>query len=381
MALLAQQAADEGYDVTLIDSPARIVLDMIGHRSDIKGMIYDGKNRLMLHNSIVITQASYAFCLSSMLHLVRCDVRFWFMHPLNLPHMYLSSKLGYRLGWIFKSLFLKSYRRAIKANSASIYFQSHDTRHSVERFYDLALEENLTGLLFETRIVDVAEPGDLCSDSVEVCWLGRLDLGSKFLVVKKLLYDFSKSDCFNRIACFHVVGDGPAKRNLIKYADSLGISDKVFFHGHVPYEILPKLLKRFLVVFAHGTSVYEAVLCHLPVSVVDFYANSKQIDRMKYRLYSDDSDPTLGYQIDNDNDSRIGVGQSFDSLIGSFNSPADVVKVTTKQLEKYEASRQIGAERSRVLYSAPFSFTYRKQDKFLDVMFFSFRKLLLRLKK
>ena len=81
MALLAQQAADEGYDVTLIDSPARIVLDMIGHRSDIKGMIYDGKNRLMLHNSIVITQASYAFCLSSMLHLVRCDVRFWFMHP------------------------------------------------------------------------------------------------------------------------------------------------------------------------------------------------------------------------------------------------------------------------------------------------------------
>ena len=381
MALLAQQAADDGYHVTLIDSPARIVLDMIKHRSDITARIYDGKHRLKLTDSVVVMQASYAFSLSSMLNLVRCDVRFWFMHPLNLPHMYLSSRFGNLLGGIFRFLLARSYRRSISSNRHAMYFQSDDTRQSVERFYRVSLERNLTGLMSEMRAVQPGDPDELCSDPIEICWLGRLDLGSKLLVIEKLLYDFSESDHFNRIACFHIVGDGPAKRKLADYAESLGISDQVFFHGHVPYEILPKLLKRFLVVFAHGTSVYEAVLCHVPVSVVDFYSNFKQVSRIKYRLYSDDSDPTLGYLITGDNDPRIGVGRSFDSLISGLNSPIDVLKVSTKQLEKYEVSRKSGADRCRKLYSAPFSFDYRKQDKLLDVMFFSFRKLLLRLRK
>ena len=381
MALLALQAADDGHHVTLIDSPARIVLDMIKNRPDIKGLVYDGKHRLKLTDSVVVMQASYAFAHSSMLNLVRCDVRFWFMHPLNLPHMYLSSRFGNVLGGLFRFLLVSSYRGAISSNRHAMYFQSDDTRLSVERFYRVSLKRNLTGLLSEFRSVQSAEPDELCSDPIEICWLGRLEFGGKLLVIKKLLYDFSKSDYFNRIACFHIIGDGPANREIAEYTESLGISDQVFFHGHVPFEMLSELLKRFLVVFAHGTSVYEAVLCSVPVSVVDFYANFTQVSRMKYRLYSDDPDPTLGYLIAGDNDPRIGVGRSFDSLIRDLDSPIDVLNVSTKQLEKFEVSRKFGAEGCRELYSAPYQFSFGKQDKILDVMFFSFRKFLLRMKK
>ena len=46
MALLAQQAADEGHEVELIDSPVGVVSKMIQHRPDIKIKVYDGKKTI-----------------------------------------------------------------------------------------------------------------------------------------------------------------------------------------------------------------------------------------------------------------------------------------------------------------------------------------------
>ncbi|MBA6363564.1 hypothetical protein H4J42_07390, partial [Colwellia sp. BRX8-8] len=84
MALLACLAADDGHKVTLIDSKVGIVSQMLETRDDIDIVTEDGRNKIEVRDSILITQASYAFCLDSMLDIVDSDVRFWFMHQLNL---------------------------------------------------------------------------------------------------------------------------------------------------------------------------------------------------------------------------------------------------------------------------------------------------------
>jgi len=35
---------------------------------------------------------------------------------------------------------------------------------------------------------------------------------------------------------FHIYGEGPAKSSLIRLADSLGLGDRVAFHGLLPTE-------------------------------------------------------------------------------------------------------------------------------------------------
>jgi len=381
MALLAQQAADEGHEVELIDSPIGVVAKMIQHRSDIKIKIFDGKNRLHLKNCVVVTQASYAFCLTNMLEMEQCDIRFWFMHPLNLPHMYLSKRLGNFVGGIFKRVFFKSYKQKLSFISDSMYFQSDDTRQGIEQFYDIKLTENYTGLLSEIREVKPANPYDICGASIELSWLGRLDSGSKLLVIKKLLRDLHESQYLDHISKFHIIGDGPAKKAIIDFVNEKNLTDRVEVHGHVQYEKLPEILRRSILVFAHGTSVYEAVSCHVPVSIVDFYNNEQQVNRMQYSLYSDNSDLTLGYMINSNEDPRIESGRTFDKLIEEVNVPSEVSAIASKQLKKYEVAREQGAINSRILYSEPYNFSHKKQELLLDTLFFSFRSMLLRMKK
>ena len=339
------------------------------------------KKRLQLKSYVVVTQASYSFCLSSMLELQRCDVRFWFMHPLNLPHMYLTKRFGNFFGAIFKKALLRSYQRRLALLGDSMYFQSGDTREGIEKFYGTRLAKNYTGLLSEARVVEPASAEQISGENIEISWLGRLDNGSKLLLVKKLLTDIECSQHLDQISKFHIIGDGPAKKTIIDLVNERQLSHKVQVHGHIPYAELPDILKRSMIVFAHGTSVYEAVSCRVPVSIVDFYSNEGQVSRMRYNLYSDGSDLTLGFMINDDHDPRIESGRSFDKLLEDVNSPQTIDDIASKQLQKYKEARELGAKNCRILYSKPYDFSYQKQDKWLDTLFFSFRIMLLRMKK
>jgi hypothetical protein len=381
MALLAIQACDDGHDVTLIDSRIGVVSKMTESKTNIKQLVYDGKNRIDLNDFIVITQASYAFCLSSMLNLDRCDLRFWFMHPLNLPHMYLSKRFENSVGKKIKKFWYKTYRKKIESLKTSMYFQSLDTCETVSDFYNVDILANYTGLLSENRPVKLRSVNDLLKLPIELCWLGRLDNGSKLLVLKKILTDWAQSYHFSNTSCFHVIGDGPAKQQIMEFAEELNIEHKIQFHGHVAYEHLPTILIRCLVVFAHGTSVYEGVLCRAAVCLVDFYLNQSQVNRMKYRLFSDSPDLTLGFIINGDDDPQIGVGQTFDNLLNSLHSPEKLETVANYQLSKFESARTEGKENSTKLYTEPYEYNYRNERMPLDVVFFAFRNLLLRVKK
>jgi glycosyltransferase involved in cell wall biosynthesis len=380
MALLACQAADDGHEVTLIDSKVGIVSSMITARDDIEIKIFDGTKRVEVSNSVVITQASYAFCLGGMLDMTQCDVRFWFMHPLNLPHMFLSKRLGPLLGKVFKKIFTYLYYKKLLDLRESFFFQSNDTHVVVEDFYGINIPNISTGLLSEKREVTSLNVGNVSAIPFDLCWLGRLDNGSKLLVVKQILSDLTNSKFIKSTSVLHIVGDGPARLELEVFAAELGLNQKVKFHGHVDYDMLPSLIEKCILVFAHGTSVYEGVYCHVPVAVVDFYTNSNQLQEMKYRLYSDDSDLTLGYLINDHLDPRILTGRSLDEIIEEIMNPQLFKNITQTQLEKLERSRNIGIKGCRSLYGSPYSFTNQNNDVLLDRLFFSLRGWLIRLR-
>lgn len=380
MALLACQAADDGHEVTLIDSNVGIVSDMIAERDDIEIKIFDGSNRVGISNSVVITQASYAFCLGGMLDMTQCDTRFWFMHPLNLPHMYLSKRLGPIFGRVFKSIFTHLYYKRLLHLRDSFFFQSNDTHSGVEKFYNIKIPCISTGLLSEKRDVSPVKDSDVRTIPFDLCWLGRLDNGSKLLVVKKILNDLADSKFLNSTSVLHIVGDGPARSELEAFSEELGLSEKVNFHGHISFDELPALIKGCTLVFAHGTSVYEGVCCQVPVAVVDFFTSSKQLQGMKYRLYSDGSDLTLGYLIKDHLDPRISTGQSLDDVIEQIMTPQLFKNITKIQLEKLERSRNVGIEGCRSIYEPPYRLTNQDNDVLLDRLFFSLRGWLIRLR-
>jgi len=380
MALLACQAADDGHEVTLIDSRVGIVSGIINDRKDINVRVYDGSTPVTISDSVVITQASYAFCLGSMLQMTKCDVRFWFMHPLNLPHMYLSKRLGLLLGGAIRAMFGRLYSQKLLQLRGGVFFQSSDTRETVQNFYGLSFPINFTGLLSEKRDLRPVKFEGECSGFFELCWLGRLDSGSKLLVVKKILSDVACSEHLNSVSKLHIVGDGPARAELELFAGELNLSQKVIFHGHLEYSELPSIIRSCILVFAHGTSVYEGVCCHVPVAVVNFFTSASQLQQMKYRLYSDDPDLTLGYLISDHLDPKISSGRTFNDLLENIIEPNNLKKITEIQLTKLEGARNVGVDGCRLLYDAPYKFNYRADDVWLDKMFFFVRSKLINLR-
>lgn len=374
MALLACLAADDGHEVTLIDSKVGIVLQMLEARSDIKKVIGDGCNRIEVRDSILITQASYAFCLDSMLNIINCDVRFWFMHSLNLPHMYINSKLPSYISKMFSYSFNWFYKKQLQRCSTSFFFMALDLKNAVESHYGIKFEEDFTGLLSEQKfsndpiVIDSSQHNSLC-------WLGRLDKSSKLLVVKKLLLDFSNSRLKHRVTQFDIIGDGEAKEELIQYSNSLGLSECVSFHGHVDFNELSAVIRRSFLLFAHGTSVYEGVYANVPVSLVDFYLRSEHLNSMKYEFYADSEGIGLGDLIASGDDLRIIKGDTFDELLLSATSNRAVI--VNKQTDKLNRSISIGEERCRALFKEGSNKKIRPKTFLLDVLFFKIRKVIL----
>lgn len=72
---------------------------------------------------------------------------------------------------------------------------------------------------------------------------------------------------------FHIYGDGAQKENLIKYADKLGLGDKVCFHGFLK-EVQNAYLNGDLFIFlsdheSFGNVVVESILAGTPVICSD----------------------------------------------------------------------------------------------------------------
>ncbi|HUM69166.1 MAG TPA: glycosyltransferase, partial [Chloroflexota bacterium] len=81
-----------------------------------------------------------------------------------------------------------------------------------------------------------------------------------------------------------LLGDGPARHDLEKYSEELGIADRVTFTGNVPFDDVPSYLKAAdLFCFAsvtetQGLVTLEAMAAGLPVVAVDATGTSDAVD-------------------------------------------------------------------------------------------------------
>jgi glycosyltransferase involved in cell wall biosynthesis len=88
----------------------------------------------------------------------------------------------------------------------------------------------------------------------------------------------------NRDVHLDIVGDGPMRQSLENQAASLGISDRVSFHGWIPQKQLPDRLREADVLVlpslyeCGGAVVLEAMACGLPVIASDWGGPADYLD-------------------------------------------------------------------------------------------------------
>ena len=300
MALLIKLALELDKKVCVIDSEIGIVKSMVTQycpSEDVQYITWSPRARITIENSIIICQGSYLFNIGTMIKLKNCDVRFWFMHPISLPHMYLVNHLEKYsiLAKILRFSGRRYYARRIQKISSHLFFQSNDTRESINRFYGLNNKNPQTLLLNDYEIKPRSK--DIkCQENQKFCWIGRLDRTRRILV-KKLIDDFKIFNADNPKATLNIIGDGSERLFLEEYVKTLQIDKSVIFDGMVDYSSLNSAIEHYVVIFAQGTSIYEGIKASVPVAVLDFYTDSGLLPEHPYWFYGTTSDLTLGYTV------------------------------------------------------------------------------------
>ena len=100
-----------------------------------------------------------------------------------------------------------------------------------------------------------------------------------------------------------LVGDGPQRSDLEKYAHKLGIADRVKFTGRIPFDAVPAHLKAGdIFCFAsitetQGLVTMEAMAAGLPVVAVDATGTSDAVDNGVEGLLTENDSAALGQTI------------------------------------------------------------------------------------
>jgi len=281
-------------NLIVIDSQAGIVAGIVDHLSGITVLTFVPNQKITVTNSILVTPASYMFTVGNMLDLKDCDVRYWFLAPLNLPNMFIASKFKGLIGLTIQNVFKFLYLKKIQRLEGQLYFMHKDPQKMVEDFYGVSFNSPIMSAL-----VDLGKPKNLPSlhefKEGHFAWLGRLDKSSKFFAVRRLMSDLKM--CNNCI--FHIIGDGNGMTLLMNIAKEYDVMDRVIFHGHIEYERLHEVLGFCQVVFTHGTSIYEGVRCNIPTVVFDFFLEDEGIDVYRYQFYNERIATELGTIVKN----------------------------------------------------------------------------------
>jgi glycosyltransferase involved in cell wall biosynthesis len=111
----------------------------------------------------------------------------------------------------------------------------------------------------------------LRSDRKQIVAIGRLsdEKGHRFLIQAVAQYQREALLDFAPPVDLHLVGDGVLRRELQSLAESLGLGDSVFFHGHLsnPFPLLKRCDLMVLPSFYEGMPnvLLEAMLCRVPI--------------------------------------------------------------------------------------------------------------------
>ncbi len=98
-----------------------------------------------------------------------------------------------------------------------------------------------------------------------------------------------------------IVGDGPSKEQLIRYADEIGVSPKVVFMGRSNWveKILPLFDLYVCTSLSEGTpmTILEAMACGLPIIASDVGGNSKLVDQSNGTLFQLNDEDTFKKEV------------------------------------------------------------------------------------
>jgi len=352
-------------NVTLIDSDVGVISKNLKHLVGLKVITYIPGSKIVINNSVVILPASYMFTIGCMFDFVRCDVRYWFLSPFNLPNMYVALKFKGVMASITRNFCKALYLKKLKKSENQLYFMHKDTKNMIESFYGVNFSGHTMSLL-----VDLSQPDDLLGwndyKKGVFAWIGRLDKGVKSIPVKRLLYDLKTLNKFE----LHIIGDGDGASALKNIAIEYGVSDRVVFHGYIKYNQLHTVLGFCQVVFAHGTSIYEGVRCHTPVVVFDLFLDEKGVDIYKYNFYNDRESTELGTIVTNPYSNVFTNGHSLEEVmsITSNNESRKLLINNALNKAKLTVNKDL-EELTGYFTNKPLDFTHAPYCMYLDVLF------------
>ena len=365
-------------NLTVIDSTKKIILDELNNDISIKKLILN-KEKITIENSIVLTTANYTFCVNSMVILKNCSVKYLFLSHYNWPHVFLSYFLPRPLGSINKKIFFKKYRKSIKKLEKSLIFNDVNLKNFYENFYNVNLKSEIMGLKVDFQKLYINEFNLKKLDNT-LFWIGRLDKPASFFAIEKIFNDIAKGKFIDEDFRFHIIGDGTNKSFLKNISKELDIQNKVVFEGNIDYKNIPNKIKNTLVVFAQGSSVYEAIKNGIPVIVFDIFIESHVNSKYLYKFYNERVDGILGKNISElseiENKSGHDLKKVFEIVKSSKRFQIideSFVKAETILEEASQSIDNIFKDSSTINHATIY-------DYFYDIIFFKIRNIILTIK-
>jgi len=378
MALLSERISKAEGRVTIIDSTNGVMRELTKHNPAVE--VVTPEKKLVIENSLVITQMSYAFCINDFLTMRGCEVRLWSMSSLPLPHMYLTSRLGI-LGGLFLKPLRRRYAEGLTNIRKSLFFQSLDSSNSISGFYNIELKSEPTLTLTDAKDYRNHESEEKERKS-DVVWIGRLDTSSRIFAVSKLVIDFAEARGGSHEGELIIIGDGGALSQLKRLVVTLNMTRRVRFLGQVKLDELDRIVAGSEMLIAQGTSVYVGIKNKVPVLIVDFFFERSLSNHMRYRFFAETDDSTLGYAVTKKADLALVTGRSFDDVILSLKDEEFRKKVIADQYCKLKKIMKNEGQKIERLYRKPINPNdHLIPSFFLDKVFFRLRDIIIRSSK
>ena len=115
---------------------------------------------------------------------------------------------------------------------------------------------------------------DVSSTSLNIAWVGRIDLSMKYHCIVYLIKQFEslRDDPVYKDVTLTVVGDGSGGEKIRDLCQQSPFSTNIKVINSIPYEKLNSyLLENIDIVFAHGTTCLESASLAIPTVCLDAY--------------------------------------------------------------------------------------------------------------
>jgi glycosyltransferase involved in cell wall biosynthesis len=202
----------------------------------------------------------------------------------------------------------------------------------------------------------VREKYDLADKTVLVS-VGRLADEKNFKTLLSALAITAKQRDDLRLL---LIGDGPQRKELEKYAQELGLEEAVIFTGLVPFEEIPNHLKAADIFFFASTSetqglvTMEAMAADLPVVAVDASGTRDEVDDGVEGLLTEDDSAALAAALQRVledevlftklREAAVEKAESFDMMLQA----EKMVDVYEQAIEDKKANYHVKVDRDRV---------------------------------